>query len=103
MLVSDLSFPGDAHMSVFLPYWKLRKGVSMIRKYHTYTLQTNSRQLEEETQNIYSYNTSVRQYYQSNQLSLPLQDDFKTRMDNIMHNNTNTNAELPQTMGIEVH
>ena len=36
---------------------------------------------EKESQNIYSNKTSVRQYKQSNQLSLPLQDDCKTRKD----------------------
>ena len=33
----------------------------MIRKYHNHTLQTNPRRREEESQNIYSNNTSVRQ------------------------------------------
>ena len=33
----------------------------MIKKYYKYTLQTNPRHHEEESQNIYSNNTSVRQ------------------------------------------
>ena len=52
----------------------------MIRKYHNHTLQTNPRHREEEPQNINS-KASVRQYLQSNQLSLPLQDDCEARMD----------------------
>ena len=35
--------------------------VSMIKKYHNHTLQTNPRHREEEPANIYSNNTSVRQ------------------------------------------
>ena len=53
----------------------------MIRKYHKYTLQTNPRHREEELQSIYSNKTSVRQLKQSNHLSLPFQDDNKTRKD----------------------
>ena len=53
----------------------------MIRSYHNHTLLTNPRHREEESQNIYSNNTSVRQYFQSNQLSLSLQDIGKTGMD----------------------
>ena len=34
--------------------------MSIIRKYHNHTLQTNPRQREEEPQNIYSNNSSVR-------------------------------------------
>ena len=41
------------------PYSLLK--VSMIRKYQNHTLQTNPRHGEEEPQNIYSTNTSVRQ------------------------------------------
>ena len=51
----------------------------MIRKYHIYILQTNPRHREEEPHNIYSNNTFVRQHKQSNQLSLLLQDDCKTK------------------------
>ena len=35
--------------------------VSMIRKYHNHTLQTNLQYPEEEPHNIYNNNTSVRQ------------------------------------------
>ena len=60
----------------------------MIRKYHNHTLQNNPWHREEEQQNSYSNKTSVRQQKQSNQLSLPSQDDCKTRMEN---NRTTTN------------
>ena len=40
--------------------WTNQKG-SMIKKYHNHMLQTNPRHCEEEPQNIYSNNTSVRQ------------------------------------------
>ena len=49
----------------------------MIRKYHNHLQHTNPRDRKEEPQNIYSNKTSVRQQKQSNQLSLPLQDDSK--------------------------
>ena len=53
--------------------------MSMIRKYHNHKLQTNLRHHEEEPHN--NHKTSERQTEQSNQLSLPHQDDCKTRMD----------------------
>ena len=53
----------------------------MIRKYNNHTLQTNPWLREEESQNIYTNKTSVRQQKQRNQLSLTLQDDCKTRKD----------------------
>ena len=40
---------------------KTEKKVSVIRKYHLHTLQTNPRHHEEEPQNIYSNKTSVKQ------------------------------------------
>ena len=49
--------------------------VSMIRKYHNHTKQTNPQHHEEEPQNINSNNASGRQSKQSNQLSFPCQDD----------------------------
>ena len=52
----------------------------MIRKYHNYTLQANPWHRKEEPQNIYSNKTFLRQHKQSNQLSLPLQDDCKLKM-----------------------
>ena len=51
----------------------------MIRKTHDHKLQTNLWHREEEPQN--NQETPERQTKQSNQLSLPLRDDFKTRMD----------------------
>ena len=51
----------------------------MIRKYHNHKLQTNPRHREEEPHN--NHETPGRQTEQSNQLSLPHQDDCKTRRD----------------------
>ena len=51
----------------------------MIRKYHNYKLQTNPWESEEEPHN--NHETPGRQTKQSNQLSLPHQDDCKTRRD----------------------
>ena len=61
--------------------FQCKKEMSMIRKYHNYTLHTNPRHREKEPQIINNNNTSVRQLQQSNQLSLPLQDHCRTRMD----------------------
>ena len=52
----------------------------MISKYHNHTLQTNHRHRDSE-QKIYSSKTSVGQQKQSNQLSIPIQNDCKTRKD----------------------
>ena len=51
----------------------------MIRKYHNHKLQINQWHHEEEPHN--NHDTQGRQTKQSNQLSLPHQDDCKTRMD----------------------
>ena len=51
----------------------------MIRKYHNHKLQTNPWESEEEPHN--NHETPGRQTKQSNQLSLPHQDDCKTRRD----------------------
>ena len=51
----------------------------MIREYHNHKLQTNSRHRQEEPLN--HHETPGRQIMQSNQLSLPHQDDCITRMD----------------------
>ena len=51
----------------------------MIRKYLNHKPQTNPGHREEEPHN--HHETSGRQTWQSNQLSLPHQDDCKTRMD----------------------
>ena len=71
----------------------------MIRKYHNHTLQTNPRPRKEESQNIYSNKTFVRQQKQSNQLSLPLHDDCKLERTQSNAYQTKTNTEPPQTMG----
>ena len=54
----------------------------MTRKYYNHKLQTNQWLREEEPHN--KHETPGRQTKQSNQLSLPHQDDCKTRMDIIM-------------------
>ena len=51
----------------------------MFRKYHNHIPLTNPRHREEEPHN--HHETPGRQIKQSNQLSLPHQDDCKTRMD----------------------
>ena len=51
----------------------------MIRKYHNHKQQTNTWHHEEEPHN--HQETLERKIKQSNQLSLPHQDDCKTRMD----------------------
>ena len=53
--------------------------VSMIRKYHNHKPQTTPCHREEEILN--HHETPGRQIKQSNQLSLPHQDDCNTRMD----------------------
>ena len=55
------------------------KIVSMIRKYHNHKRQTTPCHREEEPLN--HHETPGRQIKQSNQLSLPHQDDCNTRMD----------------------
>ena len=55
----------------------------MITKYYNHKLKTNPWQHEEEPHN--NHKTPGRQTKQSNQLSLPHQDDFKTRMDTKQH------------------
>ena len=62
---------------------RIKKIVSMIRKYHNHTLQTIPCHREEEPQNTDSHKTSGRQPKQSNQL-LAHQDDCKTRKDTII-------------------
>ena len=51
----------------------------MIRKYHNHKLQTTLWHCEEERLN--HHKTPERQIKQSNQLSLPHQDDCNTRID----------------------
>ena len=57
----------------------LSKIVSMIRKYHNHKPKTNPWHREEEPHN--HHQTPGRQTKQSKQLSLPHQDDCKTRID----------------------
>ena len=57
----------------------ISKIVSMIRKYHNHKLQTNLWHHEEEPHN--NHKTPGRQTKQSNQLSLPHQDDCKTKLE----------------------
>ena len=54
------------------------KIVSMIREYHNHKPQTNPWLREEEPHN--HHKTPGRQTKESNQLSLPHQDDYKTRI-----------------------
>ena len=56
-----------------------KKYVSMIRKYHSHKPQTTPWHREEEPLN--HHETPGRQFKQSNQLSLPHQNDSKTRID----------------------
>ena len=72
----------------------------MIRKYHNHTLQTNPRNHEEEPQNTDCHKTSGRQLKESNQLSLPHQDDCKTRRTQCTEQqNKDQTQNPPQTMG----
>ena len=64
----------------------------MIKKYHNHKLHTNPWHRLEEPHN--HQGTQGRQTMQSNQLSLPLQDDCKTRMD---IKNVQQNIEQLQT------
>ena len=64
----------------------------MIRKYHNHKLQTTPWHREEEPLN--HHETPGRQIKQSNQLSLPHQDDCNTRMD---ISNVQLNIEQLQT------
>ena len=66
----------------------------MIRKYHNHKLQTNPWHREEEPHN--NYKTPGRQTKQSNQPSLPHQDDCKTRRDINVTHKTQNNHRLPQ-------
>ena len=74
--------------------------MSMIRKYHNHKLQTTPWHREEEPLN--HYETPGRQIKQSNQLSLPHQDDCNTKMDT---SNVQQNIEQLQTptMGVTIN
>ena len=66
----------------------------MIRKYHNQKLQTTLWQREEEPLN--HHETTGRQTKQSNQLSLPHQDDRSTGMD------TNVQQNIEQLLTLKV-
>ena len=67
----------------------------MIRKYHNHKPQTTPRQREEEPPN--HHETPGRQIKQSNQPSLPYQDDCNTRTDTKeTHNKTQNSHRPPQ-------
>ena len=72
----------------------------MIRKYHNHKSQTTPWHREEEPPN--HHETPGRQIKQSNQLSLPHQDDCNTRMD---IKNVQQNIEQLQTptMGVTIN
>ena len=74
--------------------------MSMIRKYHNHKLQITQWHREEEPLN--HHETPGRQIKQSNQLSLPHQDDCNTRRD---ISNIQQNIEQLQTptMGVTIN
>ena len=74
----DLNNNCDARKPIF-KVSDQTKIVSMIRKYHNHKLQTTPWHREEKPLN--HHETPGRQIKQSNQLSLPHQDDCNTRMD----------------------
>ena len=67
-----------------------------LRKYHNHTLQTNPGHREEESQHTSSHKTSGRQLKWRNQLSLPQQDDCKTRKDTKTKTKHNPNEQWEQ-------
>ena len=84
----------EPHKHTFCPYTQPRlfglgqkvktsfsKIVSMIRKYYNHKLQTKTNPWHCENETYNNHETPGRQTRQSNQLSLPHQDDCKTRMD----------------------
>ena len=68
----------------------------MIRKYHNHKLQTNPWLHEEAPHN--NHEIPGRQTKQNNQLSLPYQDDCKTRMDTINAQQNIENFDLKLLM-----
>ena len=73
----------------------------MIRKYHNHKPQTTPWHREEELLN--HLETLGRQIKQSNQLSLPHQDDCNTRMDSNVRGvlkNTRTDAAIPSVFDL---
>ena len=71
----------------------------MIRKYHNQKPQTNPWHREEEPHN--HHETQERQTKQSNQLSLPHQDDCKTRMDSHSGSNNKQKVNNSRTTALE--
>ena len=65
----------------------------MIRKYRNYKLQTNPWHREEELHS--NHETPGRQIKQNNQLSLPHQDDCKTRSNEKTLTKTLNNYRIP--------
>ena len=74
--------------------------MSLIRKYHNHKPQTNPQHREEEPHN--HHETPGRQTKQSNQLSLPHQDDCNTRMD-IKKRTINIEQLQTPTMGVTIN
>ena len=78
---TSLRYLADWSAHLLFMFWKvsyLKYLVSMIRKYHYHKPQTNPWHRKEEPLN--HHEIPGRQTKQSNQLSLPHQDDYKTRM-----------------------
>ena len=74
----------------FFTTYHRKKQVSMIRKCHNHTPQTIPRHRKEEPQNSDCHKTSGRQVKQSNQVSLPHQNDCKIRRYKVLNNKTRT-------------
>ena len=72
----------------------------MIRKYHNHKLQNNPWHHKEEPHN--NHETPGRQTKQSNQLSLPHQDDCKTRRD-VKKRTTKHRTITSPTMGVTIN
>ena len=73
------------------------KQVSMTRNYHNHTLQTNPRHGEDEQQNTNSHKAPGRQLKLSNQLSLPHQADYKTRVTQSNGYKNKPQTQIPPT------
>ena len=77
-----LKVPLDGLRSVIIVFPGHTQKVSEYdQENHNHTLQTNPRHREEEPQNTNSHKPPERQLKQSNQRSLPRQDDCITRKD----------------------
>ena len=69
-----------------LQYLSEKKQVSMIRKYHNHTLQTNPRHHEEEPQNTDCHKTSGRQLKQRKMSDIKCWECFFTKMEDELDN-----------------